>query len=91
MCSQVLDELEVSHIPVVTAWNKVDACANPELVKSVAATQENALCISAMQSEGLEELMQLLEQKVQEMMVPVEVLLPYTQVHLCKQIQSTQL
>lgn len=35
---QVLDELEVSGIPVVTSWNKIDACANPAEVsrKSVA-------------------------------------------------------
>lgn len=31
--AQVLDDLEVSGIPVVTAWNKIDACANPAEVR----------------------------------------------------------
>ncbi len=28
----VLRELGVEHIPIVTAWNKIDACAEPEEV-----------------------------------------------------------
>ena len=26
---QVLEELDVSHIPMISVWNKVDVCADP--------------------------------------------------------------
>jgi len=29
---QVLDELDMGSIPVITAWNKADACPDPEQV-----------------------------------------------------------
>lgn len=31
-CLQVLNELEVGHIPMITAWNKLDACEDPDQV-----------------------------------------------------------
>eukprot|EP00983_Pelagomonas_calceolata_P134593 1162075-Pelagomonas_calceolata.AAC.6 len=31
---QVLDELDMGSIPVVTAWNKADACPDPDQVGS---------------------------------------------------------
>jgi GTP-binding protein HflX len=33
----VLRDLGVGHIPIVTAWNKIDACSNPEEVRRAGA------------------------------------------------------
>ena len=76
----MLDELDVGHIPMISVWNKVDVCANPEMVQSVADKRENTVCISAQTGQGLPQLMELVERKVQQSMLPVDVLVPYQQV-----------
>ena len=80
MAAQVLEELDVGHIPMISVWNKVDVCADPEMVQAVAQKRENTVCISAQTGQGLPELMNLVEHKVQQSMMPVNVLVPYAQV-----------
>jgi len=80
VCWQVLEDLDVGHIPMISVWNKVDVCADPEMVQTVADKRDNTVCVSAQTGQGLPELMNLVERKVQESMMPVDVLVPYTQV-----------
>ena len=80
VCWQVLEDLDVGHIPMISVWNKVDVCADPEMVQTVADKRESTVCVSAQTGQGLPELMNLVERKVQESMMPVDVLVPYTQV-----------
>ena len=80
VCWQVLEDLDVGHIPMISVWNKVDVCADPEMVQTVADKRENTVCVSAQTGQGLPQLMNLVERKVQESMMPVDVLVPYTQV-----------
>ncbi len=80
VCFQVLEDLDVGHIPMISVWNKVDVCADPEMVQTVADKRDNTVCVSAQTGQGLPELMNLVERKVQESMMPVDVLVPYTQV-----------
>lgn len=78
---QVLEELDVGHIPMVSVWNKVDVCTDPDMVQTVANKREETVCISAQTGQGLPELLQLIESKIQEGMLPVDVVVPYAQVH----------
>ena len=80
VCWQVLEDLDVGHIPMISVWNKVDVCADPEMVQKVADKRDNTVCVSAQTGQGLPQLMNLVERKVQESMMPVDVLVPYTQV-----------
>ena len=80
VCWQVLEDLDVGHIPMISVWNKVDVCADPEMVQTVADKRDNTVCVSAQTGQGLPQLMNLVERKVQESMMPVDVLVPYNQV-----------
>lgn len=77
---QVLEELDVGHIPMISVWNKVDVCADPEMVQTVASKRDNTVCISAHTGEGLPTLMNLVQQKIEQSMMPINVLVPYAQV-----------
>lgn len=70
----------MGHIPMISVWNKVDVCADPEMVQTVADKRDNTVCVSAQTGQGLPELMDVVERKVQESMMPVDVLVPYAQV-----------
>lgn len=65
---------------MISVWNKVDVCADPEMVQTVADKRDNTVCVSAQTGQGLPELMDVVERKVQESMMPVDVLVPYAQV-----------
>jgi hypothetical protein len=68
---QVLEEIQAQHIPVMTAWNKVDACPDPQLVRALAADQPDTHVISGRSGEGLPELLAAIGGKLQESMVQV--------------------
>lgn len=76
----MLEELDVGHIPMVSVWNKVDVCADPEMLQTVASKRENTVCISAQTGQGLPDLMNLVQDKIEQSMMPVSVLVPYAQV-----------
>ena len=80
LCLQVLEELDVGHIPMISVWNKVDVCADSEMVQTVASKRDNTVCISAHTGEGLPDLMNLVQHKIEQSMMPINVLVPYAQV-----------
>ncbi|KAL6751593.1 GTP-binding family protein [Haematococcus lacustris] len=73
----VLDELGIGHLPVVTAWNKVDCCTDHEQVRKMAARRRDTVCLSGLTGEGVEELQDLIALKLADSMVQVEVELPW--------------
>ena len=79
----MLEELDVRHIPMISVWNKVDVCADPEMVQTVATKRDHTVCISAQTGEGLPDLMSLVQRKIEETLMPVNVLVPYAQVCVC--------
>ena len=81
----------MGHIPMISVWNKVDVCADPEMVQQVADKRSNTVCISAQTGQGLPELMRMVERKVQESMMPVDVLVPYAQVNVLNIVQESVL
>ncbi|MEW5300328.1 MAG: hypothetical protein WDW36_003265 [Sanguina aurantia] len=94
---KVLDELEVGHIPIITAWNKLDACQDPDQVRSLAGgSSSDTVALSGQSGEGVQALLALIASKLEEAMVEVEVLLPYAagdildNLHTCGIIRATE-
>lgn len=79
---QVLEELGADHLPLLTVWNKVDACAAPEKVMQLAARRPCTVAISAANGEGVEELLKAIEQQLSQQLTDVHCLVPYSQVRI---------
>ncbi len=60
--ADVLDELEVSEVPVLRVWNKADLVAPHVLAELQSA--HGGIAVSALEGEGLDELMAELERKL---------------------------
>lgn len=87
--NKVLDDLEVQNIPSLTVWNKIDACANPEAVMSVANRRRETVCVSATESYGIDDLLDAIIEQLQKKMVQMNVLIPYTQGDLVDEIHRS--
>lgn len=75
---EVLGELGAAEIARLIALNKMDILP-PEKMEAVRHQFGDAVCISALTGAGLEDLLERIEDIFTEMMVPIEVLIPYTQ------------
>ncbi|KAL2498398.1 GTP-binding protein [Abeliophyllum distichum] len=73
---KVLSELDASSIPMLVVWNKVDKANDPEKIK-MEAKKNDVVCISALTGEGLEEFCNAVQDKLKDMMVWVEALIPF--------------
>ena len=78
--SEILDELEAGDKPLVTALNKLDLITNPDEVDL--SLYPNAVAISALKQEGLEQLREKLAEVLAESMDQVQVLIPYAKAEL---------
>ncbi|PSC70039.1 GTP-binding hflX [Micractinium conductrix] len=87
--NQVLEELGVGNLPTLHVWNKVDACADPDVVRAVAGRREATVCISGLTGEGLPDLLERISAKLADSMVGVHVLIPYAQGELVDEIHRT--
>jgi len=75
----VLRELGVVDKPIVTALNKIDLLPDPEAVVDLLGRDfDDALGISADAGQGLRELLDLLEARLNRDLTPLEALLPYS-------------
>jgi len=75
----VLRELGVVEKPIVTALNKIDLLPDPEAVVDLLGRDfDDALGISAGTGQGLRELLDLLEARLNRDLTPLEALLPYS-------------
>ncbi|CAM6123323.1 unnamed protein product [Calypogeia fissa] len=77
--NKVLAELDVRHIPVLTVWNKIDKAKDPELLREEAAQRDDVVCISALTGDGMDDFYHAVEQRIKDMMVWVEAIVPYAQ------------
>ncbi|XP_022884758.1 uncharacterized protein LOC111401307 [Olea europaea var. sylvestris] len=73
---KVLSELEASSIPMLMVWNKVDKANDPEKI-IMEAKRNDVVCISALTGEGLEEFCNAVQERLKDMMVWVEALIPF--------------
>jgi GTPase len=74
-----LKQIGAGHIPQVTALNKVDRLARPELARDTTRGFPESVAISALRGIGHEELLALVERELFQRLVPVRVRLPYQQ------------
>ncbi|XP_030459324.1 uncharacterized protein LOC115679765 isoform X2 [Syzygium oleosum] len=84
----VLSELDVSSIPKLMVWNKVDKAKDPQKIKLEAERREDVVYISALTGEGLEEFCDAVQDKVKDSMVWVEALVPFDKGELLSTIHQ---
>ena len=48
----------------------------PDMVQTVADRRDNTVCISAQTGQGMDDLMNLVQRRIEESMMPVNVLVP---------------
>jgi GTPase len=74
---EVLNELEATDQPIVTALNKIDQLPGAEEIDLSEAGLPNSVPISALTGQGMPELLGRLERVLDEDMALIDVLLPY--------------
>ncbi|XP_022140776.1 uncharacterized protein LOC111011354 [Momordica charantia] len=74
---KVLSELDVSSIPKLMVWNKVDKVDDPELVRLEAEKRGDVVCVSALSGDGLDKFCDAVQGKLKDSMVWVEALIPF--------------
>jgi GTP-binding protein HflX len=76
---QTLTEIGASHIPIITALNKIDKLPDPQAARESLVDMSNAVAISALTGAGIPDLIQLIENQLFETYTPIKVRLPYQQ------------
>jgi GTP-binding protein HflX len=76
---QTLKEIEADHIPILTALNKIDQLGNPQAARIALESFPNAVAISALTGEGIEDLLVSVQEQLFEMYSPLSVHLPYSE------------
>ncbi|XP_038897541.1 GTPase HflX [Benincasa hispida] len=73
---KVLSELDVSLIPKLMVWNKVDKVSDPQHIR-LEADKRDVVCVSALSGDGLDEFCDAVQGKLKDSMVWVEALIPF--------------
>lgn len=73
---RVLAELGCATKPVLLVYNKIDQVEDPGMIRRMAARERYAVVISALTSQGLEQLTAELSKMLEEGLVEVDLLLP---------------
>jgi GTPase len=74
---QILKEIGASEIPILTAVNKIDRLKEPEKARLVLEDFPNAVAISALKGEGIQDLLRKINQYLFETYTPIQVKIPY--------------
>ncbi|XVE56100.1 hypothetical protein DITRI_Ditri03aG0210200 [Diplodiscus trichospermus] len=85
---KVLSELDVSTIPKLMVWNKVDRVSDPQNIKLEAERRDDVVCISALTGDGLQEFCNAVQEKLKDSMVLVEALVPFDKGELLSTIHK---
>ncbi len=76
---KTLEEIEADHIPVLTALNKIDQLDDPQASRIAMEVFPDAVAISALKDEGMDDLLEAVQAQLYEMYIFLEVHLPYNQ------------
>jgi GTP-binding protein HflX len=74
---QMLGEIEADHIPVITVLNKIDRLTDPERARVAVSGFPNSVAISALNGNGLPDLLCKVNENLFNTYTPVRVRLPY--------------
>jgi GTP-binding protein HflX len=75
---EVLKDIGAGQKPMLVVLNKIDLLADPERAQEMAAQYPSAVAISALHSQGLDQLLLKVEGLLAQQMVPVRARVPYT-------------
>ncbi len=83
---QILKDLNCSDIPVIYVYNKCDKIKNHDLNSS---KEENSVFISAKTGIGLDNLLQLIQDNINQKYKRLNILIPYDKVGIIAEIRKT--
>ncbi len=63
---ETLEEIEASHIPMVTALNKMDRLKDAEAAREIVRNFPKAVVTSALHGEGIPDLLRLIQEELYE-------------------------
>jgi len=76
---QTLEEIDASHVPIVTVLNKIDRLSDPEAARRTLEHFPQAVAISALTGTGINDLLEHIRTGLYETFTPILVRLPYQQ------------
>jgi GTP-binding protein HflX len=76
---QTLEEINASHVPIITVLNKIDRLSDPESARRVVEHFPQAVAISARTGDGIGDLLARIHDGLYETLTPTLVRLPYQQ------------
>ena len=76
---QTLEKIGASHVPIVTAFNKLDKLRDPDAAQQTLQQFQNAVAISATKGTGIPALLKIIQVELYEQFIPIDVKLPYQQ------------
>jgi GTP-binding protein HflX len=74
-----LNDIDAGQIPVITVLNKIDQLLDPAAAHESVAQFPQAVTISALNGDGIDKLLEKLQNVLYEAYVPIQVRLPYQQ------------
>ena len=75
--TQTLADIEADLVPVITVLNKIDRLNDPEKARQAVEMFPKAVAISALTGEGIDDLLQVINEQLYETYTPISVHLPY--------------
>lgn len=74
---ETLQELEADDKPTLTVFNKVDRLSDPSIMREIVAKNHHSVAVSALDGEGMDELLETMTKMIRSLLEPLEVLIPY--------------
>lgn len=79
---KTIDDLGAYNVPVLTVFNKVDAAPDPDAVRQMAKEHPDSVAISALNGEGMDDLMAAIKSLVSDRLGIIKALVPYSDAQL---------
>ncbi|MEW6718648.1 MAG: GTPase HflX [Chloroflexota bacterium] len=76
---QTLEEIQADHVPCLTVLNKIDKLSNSQEARRTLENFPNAVAISALTGEGVEDMLQMVSEKLYATYTQVTARLPYSE------------
>jgi len=84
----VLADLGCADKPTIMAFNKSDVVPDRERLEERMSRYEHAVAISALAGDGLDALLGLVGERLEQSLVPVELILPWTAQDLLPEVHK---